>query len=127
MTVTVVTGKALCFIFLSFSFLFLTIFDSPIILTSTAWIFMRFSLFGSAMAVDERSEPRFSNFQGCCHGNQFSFSAILFLSRNSKTMRDSHMVPGEENIGNFVSHPVASSIMTSGDPETSYRFQRRYD
>ena len=35
---------------------------SPIISTSTGQIFTRFSLVGSAMAVDEQSEPRFSHF-----------------------------------------------------------------
>ena len=51
------TGSALLFQFLYF----LTISVSPIISTSSGLIFTRFSPFGSAMAVDGRSEPRFWN------------------------------------------------------------------
>jgi len=38
------------------------------------------STFGSAMAVDERPEPRFLFFKGRCHSNEFLFSAISFFS-----------------------------------------------
>jgi len=51
-----------CFCILLLSFL--TISVSPVVSTSTGRIFTRFSPFSSAMAADERSEHRFSNFQG---------------------------------------------------------------
>ena len=55
-----VANVRLCLAFL----VFLTISVIPIISTFPARIIMQFSTFGSAMAVDERSEPRFSDLQG---------------------------------------------------------------
>jgi len=65
----------------------------------------------------------FRIFKGCCHGNQLSFSEILFFHSNSKTMPDRHMVWGKENIGNFILHRMAPSVMTSGDPESKNCFR----
>jgi len=47
-----------------------------------------FSPFGSAMAVDERSDFRI--FKGRCHGSQLFCLKFRFF-RNSKTTRDRHM------------------------------------
>ena len=55
--------------------------------------FTRLSPFGSAMAVDERSEARFSNFQGTLPWQQTFFLKFRFFRRNSQTTQDRHMVP----------------------------------
>ena len=52
----------------------------------------------------------FRIFKGC-HSKQLPFSAISFLRHNSKTTWDMHMVPGKENIGNFVFCLMAWSVM----------------
>ena len=65
----------------------------------------------------------FRIFKGHCHGNQFSFSVILFFCRNSKTTRDRHVVLGTENVGNFVFYRMAPSVMTFGDPESQNCFR----
>ena len=52
---------AICFTGISH---FLTISVSHLMSASTGRIFTRFSPFGSAMAVDDQSEPRFLIFQG---------------------------------------------------------------
>ena len=94
----------------------------PIIPTSTGRIFTRFSPSGSDMAVDERHEPRFSNFQGTLHSNQLSFSEISFFFAGTPKRRQihgpEHMVLRKGNIGNFVFCRMAPSVMTSGDPES---------
>ena len=60
---------------------------------------------------------------GGCHGKQLSLSEISFFRRNSKTTRDSHMVPGKENVGHFVFCRKAPPVMTSGDPESPNCFR----
>jgi len=66
----------------------------------------------------------FRIFEGRCHGNQLSFSEISFFRRNSKTTRGRHVVPGKENVGNFVFCRMAPSVMTSGNPgsQNCFRF-----
>jgi len=82
------------------------------------------SPFGSAMAVDDQSEPRFLIFQGTLPWQPtFVFRSFIFFRRNSKTTRDTHMVPGKENVGNFVFCRMAPSAMTSGDPECQHCFR----
>jgi len=70
----------ICFCILLLFLSFLTISVSPLTSTSTGRIFTRFSPFGSAMAVDERSEPLFSNFQGTLPWQPiFVFCYFVFL------------------------------------------------
>jgi len=53
----------------------------------------------------------------------FLFPKFRFFRRNSKTTPDTHMVPGKENVGNFVFCRMAPSAMTSGDPECQHCFR----
>ena len=48
----------------------------------------------------------------------FLFLKFRFFHRSSKTTRDTHMVLGKENVGNFVFCRMAPPVTTSGDPES---------
>ena len=53
----------------------------------------------------------------------FRFLKFRFFRRNSETTRDGHVVPGKENVGNFLFSRVAPFVMTSDDPESRNCFR----
>jgi len=76
------------------------------------------------MAVDDQSEPRFLFFlSDVAMATNFRFLKFRFFHRSSKTTRDTHMVMGKENVGNFVFCRMAPSVTTSGDPESQNCFR----
>ena len=101
---------------------FLTTSLSHLVSAFTGLILTRFSPFGSAMAVDDQSQPRFSNVRGMLPWQPTFFWNSVFC-RNSKTTQDRHMVPGKENVGKFAFCRIAPSTMTSGDLESQNCFR----
>ena len=53
----------------------------------------------------------------------FRFLKFRFFRRNSETTRDGRVVPGKENVGNFLFSRVAPFVMTSDDPESRNCFR----
>ena len=75
------------------------------------------------MAIDDQSEPQFLIFQETLPWQPtFFFRNFVFFRHSSKTKRDTHTVPGKENVGNLVFGRMAPSVMTSGDPESQNCF-----
>jgi len=103
-----------------------TISVSRIISTSTGWISTRFQSsrvrfrYGCRWTV---WSSIFDPSRDIAIATNFVFFSISFSRFNSKTTRDRHIVPPEENIRNFVLCRMAPSVITSGDPECQNCFR----